>query len=216
MHAMDPKDSNAQPIWYGRPGRRGPRLLPIDVVGGLFVAFGLAVATILPEATVGGLVLIGCGVGVCVVARRRRRQREEELDADRQRGFAGRQLMPLGDRVATVIARTVLTLVITGILAGIGMGISRTTGAFGPNADLVTAGAWLFVLATTAAVGWWTWRDLQAKNRKLAEPLCPQCGYVLYGVKDFRCPDCGRPFAMAELNVNLVRLDEEGRLQPKD
>lgn len=39
------------------------------------------------------------------------------------------------------------------------------------------------------------------------DPRCPGCGYVLYYAKDQSCPDCGRHFSLAEIDLRLARWD---------
>lgn len=48
-----------------------------------------------------------------------------------------------------------------------------------------------------------------------AEPACPACGYVLYYARNSRCPDCGRPFRVSELNMTLAAIGPKGILYPK-
>jgi hypothetical protein len=40
--------------------------------------------------------------------------------------------------------------------------------------------------------------------------LCPKCGYYLYGLREQRCPECGRPFSFDELGVTSESLDFMG------
>jgi len=35
---------------------------------------------------------------------------------------------------------------------------------------------------------------------------CPGCGYCLLGLREHRCPECGRPFRMEELGVSEEEL----------
>lgn len=35
---------------------------------------------------------------------------------------------------------------------------------------------------------------------------CPKCDYYLYGLTEQRCPECGRPFTFAEVNVTPVEI----------
>lgn len=205
-----------------RPGK----ILPTDVGGAVLAGLGVLIASaesqmateVVVHVCVMCLVLVATGSGVVVVGRRRYRQTLQEIDETRQRGFAGRHLIPLGDQIATVIARCSVTALISSILGTVVsnlMTVLRIPGVAGYRM-LQSLVFWLIVVGSVSAIGWWTWRQLERQNRKLCEPVCPECGYVLYGVKEHRCPDCGRPFALTELNVTLLRIDEEGRLQPRE
>lgn len=156
-------------------------------------------------------------VPVALLGRRRDRQRRLEQARTRRRGYAGKTFMPLGDQVATVIARSVLTFVVCIVLLAILKIVDdRRIIYVGLSRPLEGSVALLVLLGGTAGIGLWTARRLRAQNRRLAEPVCPQCQYVLYGVQGRRCPECGEPFNLDEVNMNLVQLDEQGRLQPKD
>lgn len=38
-------------------------------------------------------------------------------------------------------------------------------------------------------------------------PYCPRCGYCVIGVREHRCPECGRPFTLSELGVTAEELE---------
>ena len=45
----------------------------------------------------------------------------------------------------------------------------------------------------------WRWRPRYG-------PYCPGCGYCLIGLSEKRCPECGRPFNLAELGIEEDEL----------
>lgn len=47
-------------------------------------------------------------------------------------------------------------------------------------------------------------RDASGRER-----LCPKCGYDLFGLREMRCPECGRPFTFAELGTTADALGFE-------
>lgn len=49
----------------------------------------------------------------------------------------------------------------------------------------------------TAAVGAATWFALRHPPRFVEPWTCIGCGYLLYGLTEARCPECGRPFEPA-------------------
>lgn len=51
------------------------------------------------------------------------------------------------------------------------------------------------------------------RTGRAQEPVCPMCGYGLYYVKDHVCPDCGKPFLSAEIDMRLAHW-EDGVLKP--
>ena len=36
-------------------------------------------------------------------------------------------------------------------------------------------------------------RRIEAMERRLIEPTCDFCGYIIKGLQSPRCPECGRP-----------------------
>lgn len=44
-----------------------------------------------------------------------------------------------------------------------------------------------------------------------AGPQCPDCGYSIFGVRDMRCPECGRTLVHADFNFDL----EDSRARQK-
>jgi rubrerythrin len=36
---------------------------------------------------------------------------------------------------------------------------------------------------------------MQAMERRLVEPTCDQCGYIILGLQSPRCPECGTPIS---------------------
>jgi len=52
-------------------------------------------------------------------------------------------------------------------------------------------------------------------HRRPGEPCCPHCGYILYYATEHRCPECGRGFSIAEIDMSRAIVDEHGRLRPK-
>ncbi len=47
------------------------------------------------------------------------------------------------------------------------------------------------------------------------EPRCGKCGYILYHASGGRCPECGGPFDVAEIDMRRATVDESGVIRPK-
>jgi len=52
------------------------------------------------------------------------------------------------------------------------------------------------------------WYLLTLRLHKASPPvgLCPKCGYYLYGLREQRCPECGRPFSFEEVGATPETL----------
>lgn len=57
---------------------------------------------------------------------------------------------------------------------------------------------------------------LLIQQRQTHEPECPGCGYLLYHVQDRRCPECGRVFTPADIDMTHAVMGDDGVLRPKD
>lgn len=56
------------------------------------------------------------------------------------------------------------------------------------------------------------WYLLTLRLHKASPPvgLCPKCGYYLYGLREQRCPECGRPFSFEEVQATPETLGFAG------
>lgn len=54
------------------------------------------------------------------------------------------------------------------------------------------------------------------KFRPACEPKCPHCGYNLYYAVSMRCPECGRPFTLKEVDLRLAQWDGSVLRPPSD
>lgn len=56
------------------------------------------------------------------------------------------------------------------------------------------------------------WYLLTLRLHKASWPvgLCPKCGYYLYGLREQRCPECGRPFSFEEVEATPETLGFAG------
>jgi hypothetical protein len=61
------------------------------------------------------------------------------------------------------------------------------------------------------------WYLLTLRLHKATPPvgLCPKCGYYLYGLREQRCPECGRPFSFEEVDATPESLGFVGELRAK-
>jgi len=59
---------------------------------------------------------------------------------------------------------------------------------------------------------WTLWYLLTLRLHKASRPvgLCPKCGYYLYGLREQRCPECGRPFSFEEVEATPETLGFAG------
>jgi basic amino acid/polyamine antiporter, APA family len=62
---------------------------------------------------------------------------------------------------------------------------------------------WLGILVT-GAPAYYLWRRWVPAENAAPAGLCPGCGYNLYGLRDQRCPECGRPFTFEEVGTMPV------------
>jgi hypothetical protein len=79
------------------------------------------------------------------------------------------------------------------------------------NHPLWLAGALLMLLGTAGQAKaltrrpWWdvAWQLVFCRLADLTFPpgCCPGCGYILYGLNEQRCPECGRAFTFEEIGV---------------
>ncbi|MCC7290726.1 MAG: hypothetical protein IT449_01540 [Phycisphaerales bacterium] len=71
--------------------------------------------------------------------------------------------------------------------------------------DLVGMGVLLLVFLTLAVAVLFiflVWRNGYVKGWRAAReapPMCPACGYQMTGLKQCRCPECGRDYTLDEL-----------------
>ncbi len=79
---------------------------------------------------------------------------------------------------------------------------------------------WLGLLVA-GAPAYFLWRWLVPTEEPSVVGLCPGCGYNLYGLREQRCPECGRPFTFEEvrstpqsLGFAVAMPEAEGLLGP--
>ena len=70
---------------------------------------------------------------------------------------------------------------------------------------LVVAGVWVLValcVGLVLLVVFLIWRDGYIRGWRTARvhpPRCPGCGYNLSGLRQCRCPECGKEYTLEEL-----------------
>lgn len=69
--------------------------------------------------------------------------------------------------------------------------------------------AWLGILVA-GTPAYYLWRWLVPAEAAKPAGMCPGCGYHLYGLRDRRCPECGRPFSFEEVCSTPESLGFEG------
>ncbi len=42
-------------------------------------------------------------------------------------------------------------------------------------------------------------------------PACPRCGYVIFGLRDMRCPECGRALDVRDFNISGASTPRDRR-----
>lgn len=57
-------------------------------------------------------------------------------------------------------------------------------------------------------------RHHQAR-RTSQDPKCSKCGYILYHASAGRCPECGQPFDIDDLDLSRATIDEQGVIRPR-
>jgi hypothetical protein len=98
----------------------------------------------------------------------------------------------------------------THMLLGGASGAGRYIGLTGLTITATACCLFLFSrIGEARAITGLTWRRtlwylLTLRLHKASRPvgLCPGCGYYLYGLRDQRCPECGRPFTFEEVNAS--------------
>lgn len=147
----------------------------------------------LPMLFVVSLIVAVAGVPYALLAIRRRSW------AYLYHGFAG-----AGTLVFIVLALHVFILILNPSGAWRYIGLSGLT--------MTLLGCCLLVfsrIGEARAITGLTWRRtlwylLTLHLHEASRPvgLCPGCGYYLYGLRDQRCPECGRPFTFEEVNAS--------------
>jgi hypothetical protein len=75
---------------------------------------------------------------------------------------------------------------------------------FGETMTTVEAPLWACLLLLLPAAIWLWWLDL----RRPKPGRCAACGYDLRGLQNARCPECGRPFDLAGVGINVEELQD--------
>ncbi len=55
----------------------------------------------------------------------------------------------------------------------------------------------------------------EVRKRRENDPKCSNCGYILYHAAGGRCPECGQPFDISELNLERATIDKDGIIRPR-
>lgn len=58
-----------------------------------------------------------------------------------------------------------------------------------------------------------TWKEI--RRRREHDPRCGHCGYILYHASGGRCPECGQPFDINELDLKNATVAEDGIIRPR-
>lgn len=96
-----------------------------------------------------------------------------------------------------------LQLSLVGLHLGHLIGWSAVEGRFWDDLLQVDAVIWVAsgVISTVLLVG------LQWRARVEPGPRCRNCGYLLIGLTEHRCPECGTTFNLSELGLTEADLD---------
>jgi len=65
----------------------------------------------------------------------------------------------------------------------------------------------IFIPVLAGLVLWWSERRRLSKPSDIG-PTCERCGYLLIGLMEPRCPECGEPFPRADIRSLLDELDQ--------
>lgn len=208
------------------------RLLVTDITGLIFVGLGTAVFWVTrvqldddhytdsarSSFVVACAIICASGVAIGLVGRHRNRLAKQSLAEEACQIFASRKTTPLGDQIATVVFQCLLMLFVAPLATGIGLDLACNCGLLSSkttNSRLNTVLVAVTVGATMLT-GICSLIHMQIRNRRRRHPACPQCGCILYGATQQRCPKCGRAFQFDELDAPHAKLDQHARLKLDD
>lgn len=93
------------------------------------------------------------------------------------------------------------------------MAIARGVSAIGLSQYVPDPVIWVYVIGTPVALAYGV--VMLAQEGRDYLPACPGCGHLLYYAGEKRCPECGRPFTISEIDMTHAVVGEDGVLRPR-
>ncbi|MHC4446426.1 MAG: hypothetical protein ACYSXF_01285 [Planctomycetota bacterium] len=115
----------------------------------------------------------------------------------------------------------VTAISLTGFVGGFTCGYSESWFVVMPGMAVFAVIALFLIIPRSAP---WTWIGLMmltipsvlvgglfVAERRRKRLTCPACKFSLVGLKEHRCPECGRPFTLEELHASAADLEPPHR-----